>query len=220
MPSPPPTPAPGVDLANLLARNPSDYNLSLGHLFDLTSDAMGLFRAPLAFVALSMLVIGPGTWLLRRRHRTFPANLTLAAASTVLLLCVHEGLTRFYPILGSKQLATSILEQQQTFAAPASDLILIDGELTAGSTLIFYTRQQAHLVNGRINGPWYGSFWPDSPAVFETDATLHQLWPTPRRLFLLTYHPADRRRDLAPFGPVYDLASSGGKTVLTNQPPR
>jgi hypothetical protein len=101
--------------------------------------------------------------------------------------------------------------------APNPDLILIDGELTSGSTLLFYTRQPVHLVNGRVNGPWFGSFWPDAPHVFETDDSLHRLWATPRRLFLLTYHPDTRVPDLARFGPVHVLAASGGKTILTNR---
>ncbi len=39
---------------------------------------------------------------------TFAANLTLAAGMTVTLLAAHEGLVRFNPILGSKDLAEAI----------------------------------------------------------------------------------------------------------------
>ena len=141
----------------------------------------------------------------------------LAAAAACLLLCMHEGLVRFYPTLGSKDLADAILADQS--ARPrANDLIVIDGELTSGSTLLFYTGQPVHLVNGRMNGPWFGSFWPDSPAVFETDASLDQLWAGPRRVFLLTYHPEVRVPDLSRYGAVHTLASAGGKSILTNQP--
>ncbi len=212
-----PHPAPGVDISTLLAQEASGYNLSLGHLFDLTGAAMGLFRAPLSFFALSMLAIGPGAWLLRRSGRALAANLTLVAASASLLLCIHEGLARFYPTLGSKSLADAILAEQH-IRPRSGDLILIDGELTGGSTLLFYTRQTVHLVDGRINGPWYGSFWPDAPAIFETDASLHQLWSGPHRVFLLTYHPDLRTRDLGSVAPVRSLASAGGKAILTNQP--
>ena len=75
-----------------------------------------------------------------------------------------------------------------------------------------------HLVNGRINGPWYGSFWPDAPSIFEDDASLRRLWASPRRIFLLTYHPDVRVPDLSRFGPVHTLAESGGKSILVNQP--
>jgi len=123
--------------------------------------------------------------------------------------------------MGSKGLAQSIVAEQSARPALASqqpDLILIDGELTSGSTLLFYTRQPVHFVNGRINGPWYGSFWPDAPAVFEDDASLDRLWASPRRIFLLTYNPAARTASLSAFGPVRTLAAAGGKSILTNQP--
>ncbi|HEV2619880.1 MAG TPA: glycosyltransferase family 39 protein [Acidobacteriaceae bacterium] len=206
---------PHTDLSALLAQGGA-YNLSLSHLFDLTGRAMGLFRGPLALVGLSMIVIGPLTYLLRRRRRTYAANLSLAAAAGCLLLCVHQGLTRFYPTLGSRQLALAIVEEQRLHPRP-DDLIVVDGELTSGSTLIFYTGEPVHLVNGRINGPWYGSFWPDAPAIFETDASLRQLWTSPRRIFLLTYHPQARIPDLSRFGAVKTLAATGGKSILTNR---
>jgi len=207
-----PTPAPGATLSDLLSSNPDLYNLSLGHLFDLTGRAMGLFRGPLITVALGMLTLGPISHLIRRRGHTFAANLIVAAGMTAVLLAAHEGLVRFNPILGSKDLALAINQQAQP-----NDLVLIDGELTAGSTLLFYTNNPVHLVNGRVNGPWFGSFWPDAPAIFETDATLHTLWAGPRRIFLLTYDPAKRTPDLTPFAPVHTLATSGGKTILSNR---
>jgi 4-amino-4-deoxy-L-arabinose transferase-like glycosyltransferase len=212
---------PHTDIASLLSQG-GDYNLSLAHLFDLTGRAMGLFRAPLYAVGLSMIVIGPLAYLLRRPRRngparTYAANLTVVAAAACLLLSMHEGLVRFYPTLGSKGLAQSIVAEQTARPRP-DDLILIDGELTSGSTLLFYTRQPAHFVNGRVNGTWYGSFWPDAPAVFDDDASLDRLWAGPRRIFLLTYTPAARTMSLSPFGPVRTLAAAGGKSILTNQP--
>jgi 4-amino-4-deoxy-L-arabinose transferase-like glycosyltransferase len=212
------TPPPGADLNSLLSSNPALYNLSLGHVFDLTGQAMGFFRGPLLAVSLCMLFLGPIQHLVRRgigstrRARTFAANLLVAASMTGVLLAAHEGLARFYPILGSKQLALDIAAARQP-----GDLILIDGELTAGSTLLFYTGQPVLLVNGHVNGPWFGSFWPDSPHIFATDADLHTLWNGPHRVFLLTYHPETRIPDLTPYGPVKDFAHSGGKTILTNR---
>jgi 4-amino-4-deoxy-L-arabinose transferase-like glycosyltransferase len=217
-----PRPAAGTDIVSLLAMAGSTeaYNLSLSHVTDLTTAAMGLFRGPLAATALGMLGIGLGSYLLRRKGRTYAANLTLAAAMTLTLLAAHEGLARFYPILGSKGLALAIDQAQRTPALKKQprfdDLIIIDGELTSGSTLIFYTGQQVHLINGRVNGLWYGSFWPDSPPIFETENSLHQLWASPRRIFLFTYNPITRITDLDRYGPVHPLASAGGKTILTN----
>jgi hypothetical protein len=211
------SPAPDADLVSVLAMAGSTaaYNLSLSHIFDLTGASMGFFRGPLAATATGMLGIGIGSYLLRRRGRSHAANLTLAAAMIVVLLAAHTGLVRFNPILGSKDLALAINRAQAASPQP-DDLILLDGELTAGSTLIFYTGQQVHLINGRVNGLWYGSFWPDAPAIFENESTLRRLWASPRRIFLFTYNPAVRARDLAPYGDIHTLATAGGKTVLTN----
>jgi 4-amino-4-deoxy-L-arabinose transferase-like glycosyltransferase len=212
---------PHTDIATLLQQGGA-YNLSLGHIFDLTGRAMGLFRVPLTLVGISMIVIGPLSYMLRRPRRDGPArthaaNLSLAAGAAGLLLCMHEGLVRFYPTLGSKGLAEAILADQARHPRPG-DLIVIDGELTAGSTLLFYTQQPVHLVDGRINGPWYGSFWPDSPQIFETSASLDRLWAGPQRVYLLTYHTEVRIPELTNFGSVYALASAGGKSIITNQP--
>jgi len=207
-----PAHAAGTTLSDLLANDRALYNLSLGHLSDLTGAAMSFFRLPLAAVAFGMIALGPVSTLLRRGGRTYAANLTLAAGMTVTLLAAHTGLVRFYPILGSKDLAASIDAVLQP-----SDLIIVDSEVTYGSTLIFYTGRPVHVVDGRFNGLWYGSFWPDSPQVFETDDSLRALWQQPRRIFLLTYAAAARQQDLARFGPVHVLASSGGKSVLSNR---
>ena len=207
-----PRPAPGATLSSLLSSNPDLYNLSLGHVFDLTGKAMGLFRGPLTMVALGMLLIGPGSHLLRRRGHTLSANLLIAFAMTAVLQGAHAGLVRFYPILGSKGLAESIRAQQQP-----GDLVAIDGELTSGSTLLFYTGRPVLLVNGRVNGPWFGSFFPDAPDIFLDDQALHSLWSGDHRVFLLTYHPDQRAPDLSKFGKVHSIAESGGKMVLSNR---
>ncbi len=208
-----PAPPPGVDLNHVLSTNPDLYNLSLGHVSDLTSEAMGFFRRPLWTVAICMTALGIGSHLLRRRGQTVIANIIVAASMCGVLLAAHDGLARFYPILGSKDLALTIDHIRQP-----GDLILVDGELTSGSTLLFYTGEPVHLVNGRVNGPWFGSFWPDAPHIFEDDASLHRLWSGPQRIFLLTYDPVKRTADLRGFGAVIAIASSGGKTILSNRP--
>ncbi|MBS1798551.1 MAG: glycosyltransferase family 39 protein [Acidobacteria bacterium] len=207
-----PHPKAGADIASLLAANPEFYNLSLGHLFDLTGAAMGLFRGPLSAVAVSMFAIGLGSYALRKRNLNYAANIMLGAAMSVTLMAAHEGLARFYPIIGSKGLALSI---NQAGIKP-EDQIILDGELTSGSSLIFYTRHQLHLINGNVNGLWYGGLWPDSPHIFESEETLRQLWGSSGRVFLFTSDPIRRSRYLAPYGEVHSIASAGGKTVLSN----
>ena len=200
-----------TDIASLLTSNPDAYNLSLGHLHDLTLRAMAYFRGPLLGLAFAMIAVGLLPWLLRRRGRDHAANLAMAAGMCGVLLCVHAGLTRFYPILGSRELALRTAAMLRP-----GDVVVVDGELTSGSTMLFYTRHPVLLVNGRVNGPWFGSFWPDAPPIFPDEAQLHALWAGPRRVFLLTHGPS-RASDLARFGAVHLCSSAGGKLLISNR---
>jgi 4-amino-4-deoxy-L-arabinose transferase-like glycosyltransferase len=213
-----PTPHPGATLTDLLTSNPENYNLSLGHLYDLTGAAMGFFRGPLLTVALGMLTLGPIAYIVRRRNHPLAANLLIAAAMSAVLLAAHEGLVRFYPTLGSKDLALAIKADGQSTPDLQHAPVLIDGELTAGSSLLFYLDNPVLLVNGHINGPWFGSFWPDAPPIFLDDADLFRQWHTRPAVYLLTYHPDQRVPELCKVGPVIQVATSGGKTVLRNTP--
>ncbi|HEY4380034.1 MAG TPA: hypothetical protein VGN01_06785, partial [Acidobacteriaceae bacterium] len=71
---------------------------------------------------------------------------------------------------------------------------------------------------GRSSNLWYGSFFPDAPRIFETAQSLAARWPGPQRIFLwqdLGSQPSALPR--LP-GPVYVLAKSGGKEIVSNQP--
>lgn len=206
----------GADVSQVLTSNPDQYNLALGHLHDLTTRAMGFFRAPLIGMAVSMIGVGPLAWWLRqhgyrRANRERAANAVLAVSMCGVLLCVHSGLARFYPIIGSKGLAVQLAQVLQP-----QDAVMLDGELTSGSTLLFYTRHPLLLVNGHVNGPWFGSFWPDAPDVFRDEASLHRAWAGGQRVYLLTYERS-RIADLQGIAPVRIFAASGGKMILTNR---
>jgi 4-amino-4-deoxy-L-arabinose transferase-like glycosyltransferase len=207
----------GADISQLLTSNPDQYNLALGHLHDLTTRAMGYFRGPLLGVAVSMIGLGPVACYLRRQrtgrivNHERAANAVLTVSMCGILLCVHAGLVRFYPIIGSKGLATQIAAVVQP-----EDAVMLDGELTSGSTLLFYTQHPLQLVNGRVNGPWFGSFWPDAPPIFDDEASLHRRWASLQRVYLLTYEKT-RIADLQRSGPVRIFAASGGKMILTNR---
>ena len=212
------SPAPNTDLAQLLAQNPGDYALSMGHFLDLNAQALGLFRLPLALAGIS-LFLGPLTSLvLRRRAKTHAATLALAAGAFGFLLAAHLGLRTFSPVLTSAHLAKQIASQVKP-----EDLIAIHGEYEAGSTLGFYLqRNDIHILEGRSSNLWYGSFFPDAPAIFETPATLAQKWPGPQRIFLwqsTTSSDAPRNLPALP-GPIYIVATGGGKEIISNRPNR
>ncbi len=205
---------PTHDLAALLTQNPSDYALSLGHFLDLTGPALTLFRLPLALAALG-LFLGPlFALILRHRSKPHAANLSLAAGAFTFLLAAHLGLQTFAPVLTSAQLAEAIAPQVKP-----QDLIVIHGEYESASTLAFYLqRSNIHILEGRSSNLWYGSFFSDAPPIFETPQSIAQKWSSPQRIFLwqsLT-DPPNQLPTLP--APIYVLARSGGKEILSNQP--
>jgi len=73
---------------------------------------------------------------------------------------------------------------------------------------------------GRSSNLWYGSFFSDAPAIFETSQSLAQKWSGPQRIFLwqdLGNQPSSLPAALSP---VYVIAHSGGKEIVSNQPNR
>src|SRR5256885_11786290 len=52
------------------------------------------------------------------------------------------------------------------------------------SGVAFYARKQLLLWNGRYNNLAPGSYYPDAPQIFLTDAEFLALWGGPRRVFL------------------------------------
>lgn len=174
-------PSPNYDIAELLKKNPDAYRLSFGHFLDLTGRALGAFKVPLLITGI---VLGAGTllnWLLRRSNRTLAANMTLAIMMVIFLRQAHNGLKVFSPVLGSKVLADKI----GTLLKPG-DVIEVNGDYEAGSTLPYYLQTQIRILNGRDSNIWYGSLFPDAPNVFDDTKSLEKLWKSPQRVFFWT----------------------------------
>ena len=126
------------------------------------------------------------------------------------LYCAHLGFMIFSPVMSSKPLALAIQKQFRP-----GDVIVVNGEYEAGSSINFYSGIQVHILN-HVNGNiWYGSLFPDVPPVFETNDSLRKLWNSPARVFLWTEAgdiPVQLLRN-----PEYSVAQGGGKLVLSNQ---
>jgi 4-amino-4-deoxy-L-arabinose transferase-like glycosyltransferase len=204
-------PQPGMELADLLSKNTDAYVLSLGHFLDLTGSAMSLFRGPLIGTAIAFFFGSGLSWLLRRRGSPRAANWPLALMMIVFIECAHIALGVFAPVLGSKPLAMAIQRELRT-----SDQIVCDGEYANASSVNFYTGRQMLIFNGRINGLWYGSLFPDAAPIFIEDKQLADAWTGPNRVYFVTGGD-DRRAYLEKLGPTYALAKSGGKFVFTNR---
>lgn len=206
------TPAPGTELFDELKKNPDLYALSLGHMLDLTGNAMSFFRGPLLGTALAFFFGTLLNWFLRRRGKIVAANWALAAMMIVFIECAHISLGVFYPILGSQQFAATLKPLLQP-----GDKIVMDGEYANASSVRFYTGEQIYVLNGRVNGLWYGSLFPDSPSIFFDDAQFVHLWAGPTRVYLITRN--EKKSDtLASFAPVYLVTKSADRYVFSNRP--
>jgi len=205
-------PEPGADLADLLKKNPADYNLALGHVLDLTPRALGAFRGPLIAVSLAFL-LGTGlNWIFRRRRRANAGNVALALMMVVLLASIHSAYATFSPILSSYKLAEAVRQEFRP-----GDMIVIDGAYSDASTLNFYTGIQVHVLHEPSGNLWYGARFPDAPRIFETMDSLAAVWSRPGRIFLWTdqEEPKELRGAKA-----YLVARSGGKCIFTNHDPK
>jgi hypothetical protein len=96
-------------------------------------------------------------------------------------------------------------------------VIVVNGAYEDASTLNFYGHLPLHLLNSRENGDLYnGSLFPDSPALFEDDASFERLWRGSGRVFLFT--PQDPLPPLLQQTGYRTIARSGGKLILANRP--
>jgi hypothetical protein len=141
------------------------------------------------------------------------ANIALSAMMVVFLYAVHLALGTFYPILGSKPLAVAINREFRT-----GDTIVIDGTHSSASSINFYTGRQLHMLNARTDNLWYGSLFPDSPAVFEDDASFKKMWQGQDRIFFVVYDRKGKAKLDALGSPYFEIAKSGGKWVYSNRP--
>lgn len=205
-------PAAGSDVSQALSKNPGEYALSFGHIFDLTPRAMGFFRLPLLITGFAFLLGPISNWLLRRRNMPADANRSLIAMMIAVLYAAQIALILFEPVLSSKTLAVAL----QRYGLRPADVVVINGEYESGSTLNFYLQHEVKILNGRSANLWYGSFFPDAPQIFYDDHTFPALWNSAQRVFLFT------EEDKIPNsinGRFEVIGRSGGKLILSNQPP-
>jgi len=163
----------------------------------------------LILVAVALVLGTFANMVLRSINMIRLGNYALVAMMVVFLIAAHMALVTFSPVLSSKALADAIGPRIKS-----GDVVEINGEYEAGSTLGFYLRRQVRILNGRSSDLWYGSFFGDAPQIFDDGVSFGRLWRGPTRVFLWT--PLDQVPTLT--GPAYTIARSGGKEVISNQP--
>ncbi len=202
------------DIGTVLAKHDlANDTLSLSHMLDLSGESFAALRLPAILAAIAFLV-GPITSLLLRwKRRNWAATWTMAATMALFLFAAHIALRRFEPYLSSKPLAEKIARQIQP-----DDRVMIYGDQSFGSSLLFYLQRPITLVNGKSSSMWFGSTFPDAPKIWVNDDDLLRTWNSSTRVFLFvtTYQKTQVDSFLPP--PKYVIAESSGKTIYSNRP--
>ena len=202
------------DIGTVLAeRNVGNYTLSMSHFFDITTDSLAALRLPAILAALALIAGSLIALWLRARGRNAASTWAVACATGLFFVAAQLALVRFGPFLSSQQLAQVIARQ-----ATPTDKVMICGDQAYGSSLLFYLQRRIYLVNGRTTSMWFGSRFPDAPAIFLDDADLARLWNEHDRLFLFV--PPDQKNwaEKAIPQPRYIIARSSGKVIYSNRP--
>ncbi len=203
---------PPADISEALTHNPENYKLALGHMSDLTVEAFALLRVPAAGAAVSLGLGFLAAFLFRWKRKPLQASILTALSIACFIYFAHMALGMFDPYLSSKGLAKEI-KQRLT----SDDLVVINGEYYLGSSIGFYLPQKVLLLNGRMTGLEFGSYYPDAPQVFIGNKEIAELWRGDKRIFLFT---ADRDFDTvksAINAEVFKIATAGEKSVYSNR---
>jgi 4-amino-4-deoxy-L-arabinose transferase-like glycosyltransferase len=212
------------DIGTLLAhRNVAGYTLSMSHFFDLTGRSFAALRLPAALAAAGFLAGPIVAWQLRRSKRHFEATASVAFTSAIFLIAAHIALVRFEPILSSRAMADTVNRiagrpDGQAAAGESGATLLLYGDPSEGSSLIFYTHRQALLVNGRASSMIWGSYYPDAPHIFLDDQQLLALWGKGTRKFLFVPGDSQARVSHLLGNRAYLLQELSDKALYSDRP--
>jgi len=202
------------DIGTVLAKpNLEAETLSLGHMLNLTGESFAALRLP-AILAAIVLLIGPAfAFWLRRRGAQLAATWATAITMAIFLIAAHIALVRFDPFLGSEIMAREIASELKP-----TDRVMIYGDQSFGSSLLFYLRRPIELVNGNTTSMWWGSTYPDAPHIFLDDQELLQAWNSNERVFLFVpQYEREKVEALLP-RPLNIASEASGKAIFTNHP--
>jgi len=214
-----------ADIGTVLAhRGVGDYTLSMSHLFDLTGESFAALRLPAALAAFTLLIGPMAGWLLRLKRNHVVATLSVALTMTVFFVAAHIAFARFEPMLSSKPMADTIMSD-----GTANDILIIYGEQSSGSSVIFYTNdffrgRPAMLVlprcgqNSEGTTLLWGSCYPDAPDIYLSHAKLAAIWGTGERKWIFAEDPDRENVETVLAGRLYEVQTLADKTLWTDRP--
>jgi hypothetical protein len=214
-----------ADIGTLLAhRGVGDYTLSMSHFFDLTGASFAALRLSAALAGAALL-IGPATgWVLRLKKKHLAATISVGLTFTVFLIAAHIAFARFEPMLSSKQLADAIMQK-----GTPNDTLIIYGEESSGSSVIFYTHNYFHWRPALLVLPrcgqhgegaqlLWGSCYPDAPDIFLSEDQLSKAWGTGERKWLFAEDTNQTKAESLLAGRLVHVQSIADKALWTDRP--
>lgn len=199
--------APG-DISQALSQHPGAYKLSLGHMQDLTLASFAYLRGPLLLATVSLCLGALASW-------RFAGQRAFLATALMMMLFFHAArlaMAVFDPYMSSRPLADALLK------SPDGTLI-VDHHYYTFSSIFFYMNRTALLRNGRFYNLEYGAYAPGAPEVFIDDTQFKNLWLKPERSYIVAKQSVvPELESLTGAAHLNQVASSGGKVVLTNHP--
>ena len=214
-----------ADIGTVLAhRGVGDYTLSMSHLFDLTGESFAALRLPAGLAAITLLIGPMPGWLLRLKKKHMAATVSVALTMTAFFVAAHIAFARFEPMLSSKPMADTIMRD-----GSANDVLIIYGEQSSGSSVIFYTNdffrgRPAMLVlprcgqNGEGTTLLWGSCYPDAPDIYLNPAKLAAIWGTGERKWIFAEDPDRENVETVLAGHLYEVQTLADKTLWTDRP--
>ena len=199
-------------LCSTLTVNPRCYNLSFGHLHDLTAATFSDL-ASLVYRAAALLIAGPlAAFLFALKKRWKVSYAILAIMMIGICHTYNAGMIAFEPVLSSRTLAKVISAHYRP-----GDEIVINGCYEKGSSLNYYTHRQVCVLNGNFGVLWYGLQDKTAPKLWLTEGELLDQWKSKKRIFLFSGREALQK--LLAHHPDFNyriLSEKGGKDILVN----
>ncbi len=214
-----------ADIGTVLAhRGVGDYTLSMSHLFDLTGESFAALRLPAGLAAFTLLVGPMPGWLLRLKKKHLASTVSVALTMTAFFVAAHIAFARFEPMLSSKPMADTIMSD-----GSANDILIIYGEQSSGSSVVFYTNdffrgRPAMLVlprcgqNNEGTTLLWGSCYPDAPDIYLSPAKLATMWGTGERNWIFAEDPDRKNVENVLAGRLYEVQTLADKTLWTDRP--
>ncbi len=201
-----------ADIGSVLSQtNSDDYTLSMGHVMDLTGQSFAALRLPAILAVIALLAGSLMELGLRWRKHHYAATWALAVSMALFLVAAHVALVRFDPYLSSR-----VLERRLEQVVRPEDRVLIYGDHSYGSSIVYYLPHRVELVNGRTSSLWFGSSFPDAPKIFWDDDDLVRLWNSSVRVFVFAPDFEQKKVRALLGGAPQEFATSSGKVIYVN----